>query len=473
MNVLRTHSSHRVYFGVFLLFDVALTLFLLCLERQNILPPWRHSNSIVDLLRAAVNDSLLDVLVLSVLRVSILLACNVAIGWYSLVPVFITTIFSTIYLVFKSYISIIWTTTFILVMSGTFICAWVELLMWVLFKLIRKEKEKEGRLLVDLEKYENESLLSGYPEEGKRMKNFSVSYPANASESSLSGYKHVQHDPVGNENGYSVSSSLRDSEEEDDEDFGVVYSDALPEVSSSYDDSYTANSSRNQVPSLSAPISISAANANANAYANSQTPWYQQGETACHFLMAALRERASYSLVYEKSGVQVFRQSGDDMLRFQAQGQIKASARTVLETVLDIKRRHQWDTNFKTIELLEAFDEHHEVFHMTTKRIWPAAARDVLFLRTSQAWGEDGGFITVGSSWKEHSYSVPLPSGTIRVDLICGGFYIVPLPDNPRCCDVSYVSVVNPGGWLPDVLVSQATKQQLPGLYIGLRKLCE
>ena len=189
--------------------------------------------------------------------------------------------------------------------------------------------------------------------------------------------------------------------------------------------------------------------------------------------MAALRERASYSLVYEKSGVQVFRQSGDDMLRFQAQGQIKASARTVLETVLDIKRRHQWDTNFKTIELLEAFDEHHEVFHMTTKRIWPAAARDVLFLRTSQAWGEDGGFITVGSSWKEHSYSVPLPSGTIRVDLICGGFYIVPLPDNPRCCDVSYVSVVNPGGWLPDVLVSQATKQQLPGLYIGLRKLCE
>ncbi|CAF1108615.1 unnamed protein product [Adineta ricciae] len=136
--------------------------------------------------------------------------------------------------------------------------------------------------------------------------------------------------------------------------------------------------------------------------------------------------------------------------------------------------RMEWETTLDSTKIIEVLDPDTVIFFQLHKRVWPAAQRDSCFwshIRCISNSEEDQ------PTWLVVNYTTPHPLAPIKspqvrlvanVALICETIINEP-PLNPQDikrenleCKLTYVALINPGGWVPSVGVRNVAKREYP-----------
>ncbi|UJR16210.1 hypothetical protein I4U23_003120 [Adineta vaga] len=140
----------------------------------------------------------------------------------------------------------------------------------------------------------------------------------------------------------------------------------------------------------------------------------------------------------------------------------------------EFQYRMDWETTLDLTKIIEVLDPDTVIFFQLHKRVWPAAQRDSCFwshIRCMSNSEEDQ------PTWIVVNYTTPHPLAPIKsplvrlvanVALICETIIKEP-PLNPKDikrenieCKLTYVALINPGGWVPIAAVRSVAKREYP-----------
>ena len=106
---------------------------------------------------------------------------------------------------------------------------------------------------------------------------------------------------------------------------------------------------------------------------------------------------------------------------------------------------------------MHAVDDRTVIRRLAYKAVWPTSARDFIACTTWREL-EDGSLLVVTKSG--HNEMVSPPKGFVRGQVLAGGYWIQPSPENgssdiPKgCCRVTLVAHTDLGGSIPASLIN-------------------
>ncbi len=148
--------------------------------------------------------------------------------------------------------------------------------------------------------------------------------------------------------------------------------------------------------------------------------------------------------------------------------------------------RMEWEATLDSSKVIEKLNDDTLIFHQLVKRVWPSAQRDSCF------WSHIRPFESQRNSklndylkdWIVVNYSIehekaPLKDGLVRaqanIAMICSTEILnkkklndlSTLTRDEICCHITYVSQVNPGGWVPAKALRAVYKNVYPKFVKG------
>ena len=146
----------------------------------------------------------------------------------------------------------------------------------------------------------------------------------------------------------------------------------------------------------------------------------------------------------------------------------------------------EWEATLESCKLVEKLASDSLIFHQVIKRVWPSAQRDTCFWSHIRSFEHAGSSSSSGGlkSWIVVNYSTDhanavLKDGVVRaqanVAMICSTEIInrKKLNNLNACtrddiaCKITYVSQVNPGGWVPAKALRAVYKNAYPKFVKG------
>ncbi|KAJ1371855.1 hypothetical protein KIN20_033886 [Parelaphostrongylus tenuis] len=151
---------------------------------------------------------------------------------------------------------------------------------------------------------------------------------------------------------------------------------------------------------------------------------------------------------------------------------------TALEFVhyfFDDKYKMEWDHTLNGMSVIERISRDTMVLHQKHKTVWPAAARESLFVshirRVDDLKSKDAHDLYIVCNKDVTRPDVPVASSSVRVGLtvsmICQTF-IKDVDTSEEVtrenilCNIIYVSQVHPGGWVPTTALRHVYKKEYP-----------
>ncbi|XP_063698309.1 ceramide transfer protein [Culicoides brevitarsis] len=139
--------------------------------------------------------------------------------------------------------------------------------------------------------------------------------------------------------------------------------------------------------------------------------------------------------------------------------------------------RNDWETTLEDMQILEKISPDALVFLQTHKRIWPASQRDALFWSHMRKIDDDfdkeahDTWVVCNQSVEHPDYPPANQGKCVRiyltVILLCQTYIAEPKNGKPLSrdditCNLTYCSVVNPGGWAPSTVLRAIYKKEYP-----------
>ena len=146
----------------------------------------------------------------------------------------------------------------------------------------------------------------------------------------------------------------------------------------------------------------------------------------------------------------------------------------------------EWEATLDSSKVIEKLNDDTLIFHQLVKRVWPSAQRDSCF------WSHIRPFESQRNTklndylkdWIVVNYSIehekaPLKDGLVRaqanIAMICSTEILnkkklndlSTLTRDEICCHITYVSQVNPGGWVPAKALRAVYKNVYPKFVKG------
>jgi collagen type IV alpha-3-binding protein len=145
----------------------------------------------------------------------------------------------------------------------------------------------------------------------------------------------------------------------------------------------------------------------------------------------------------------------------------------------------EWEATLESCKLVEKLASDSLIFHQVIKRVWPSAQRDSCFWSHIRSFDQAGSSKSTGlKSWIVVNYSTdhanaPLKDGIVRaqanVAMICSTeitnkkkeHNLSACTRDDIACNITYVSQVNPGGWVPAKALRAVYKNVYPKFVKG------
>uniref|UniRef100_A0A336MKJ2 Ceramide transfer protein n=2 Tax=Culicoides sonorensis TaxID=179676 RepID=A0A336MKJ2_CULSO len=139
--------------------------------------------------------------------------------------------------------------------------------------------------------------------------------------------------------------------------------------------------------------------------------------------------------------------------------------------------RNDWETTLEDMQILDKISPDTLVFLQTHKRIWPASQRDAMFWSHMRRIEDDfdkeahDTWVVCNQSVEHPDYPPANQGKCVRiyltVILLCQTYIAEPKNGKPLSrdditCNLTYCSVVNPGGWAPSTVLRAIYKKEYP-----------
>ena len=150
---------------------------------------------------------------------------------------------------------------------------------------------------------------------------------------------------------------------------------------------------------------------------------------------------------------------------FRGIGRVNGSVWEVLAILADADRHMEWMHQCNGSKLIKAIDDSNQIIYNRTDAPWPVKDRDVV-LRSNYTVAKEGKDIWSRFKQTRDSSMGPV-DGVVRMPTLTGHYHLVSTSESQ--CLVEYRVNADPGGSLPDWVVTQTTKDLPLHTLINLR----
>ena len=188
----------------------------------------------------------------------------------------------------------------------------------------------------------------------------------------------------------------------------------------------------------------------------------------CFIFTAGISFLWSEGITWEKikteKGVSVYKANVQGRFAFRGVGKISGNPDELISIIENPKRWGNWIENFKSGKLIEEINPKHKVFYQAINSPFPASDRDVVF--ESKIFHLDKNKTRVEMKSISHSSAPPVDG--VRINLIFTRYHIEKKDRNTM--QVTFESLSEPGGAIPDFLVNWASTNYPISIIEGLRR---
>ena len=136
---------------------------------------------------------------------------------------------------------------------------------------------------------------------------------------------------------------------------------------------------------------------------------------------------------------------------------VRAPPEFVYRVLRDRENTPKLDDMLKESRLVERISDSVSLVHLLYRPVWPTSARDFLILVTSGRY-DDTTLVDAAVSMLDPR--VPEEKGYVRGNVVCGGYVVRAVSDQPEMCEVTYVSQAELKGNIPTFAVNKVTESQ-------------
>eukprot|EP00698_Gefionella_okellyi_P019692 TRINITY_DN6074_c0_g2_i1.p1 TRINITY_DN6074_c0_g2~~TRINITY_DN6074_c0_g2_i1.p1 ORF type:complete len:448 (+),score=75.17 TRINITY_DN6074_c0_g2_i1:29-1345(+) len=173
----------------------------------------------------------------------------------------------------------------------------------------------------------------------------------------------------------------------------------------------------------------------------------------------AFLSKTGWSRVGEKEDVNISNMEiqGESAKLMRGEAILDFPVAAVIKVLQNLTDRPKWDLQMKEGRFIQSIDPDRNMFvvHIDFLPRWPTTARDMVIL-TVRHVDEDGSVFLCAKSI-EHP-SVPVRSSHVRANCKVSAFKLNSI--NDKQTKASYVSLVDPGGWIPASLTAKLAEGQ-------------
>ena len=191
----------------------------------------------------------------------------------------------------------------------------------------------------------------------------------------------------------------------------------------------------------------------AAALATDEDGWTPIGTNKDVFIMKKSPQKGEASSVNCVKGTAIVRAPPDFVYR-------------VLKTRGNVGK---FDDMLKEARVIDEISDTTRLVHLLYKAVWPTSARDFTVITTAGRYDES---TLVEAAMSVVDERIPEERGYVRGNVVCGGYVIRALSDQPEMSEVTYVSQAEFKGNIPTFAVNKVTESQ-PMCVAALRAVAE
>ena len=201
----------------------------------------------------------------------------------------------------------------------------------------------------------------------------------------------------------------------------------------------------------------------------------QLGRESCDKLVAAAEatEREGWTPVGTSKDVFVMKkapQKGESSVNcVKGTGIVRAPPDFVYRVLKSRKNVGKFDDMLKEARIVDEISDATTLVHLLYKAVWPTSARDFTVITTAGRY-DDSTLVEAAVSVVDPR--VPEEKGYVRGNVVCGGYVIRAVSEQPEMSEVTYVSQAELKGNIPTFAVNKVTESQ-PMCVAGLRAVAE
>jgi len=171
-----------------------------------------------------------------------------------------------------------------------------------------------------------------------------------------------------------------------------------------------------------------------------------------------LNEKNNWKSSEEKDGVKIHSKLHEPsgLYYIRAETTIKAPAQKVSELIQDATKTCEWDKTLEVAKIVEQVDKYTFTYTLSKKPALVVDKRDCVVL--SGLYEENGQIIFAGASHEHESY--PPKDSPVRCQIILWGYILTPDEKDPNVCNIVYVVLIDPKGWLPKTVTNSVSQDQ-------------
>ena len=177
-----------------------------------------------------------------------------------------------------------------------------------------------------------------------------------------------------------------------------------------------------------------------------------------------LGKEIAWEKIRTEKGVTVYRADVQGRVAFRGIGEMTGSPEDLVVIIENPKGWKNWIENFKSGKLIEEINPEHKVFYQAIKSPFPVSDRDVVF--ESKIIRDSPDKIRVEMKSVTHP-KAPKSIG-VRMNIIFTRYIIETMKEGTM--KVTFETLSEPGGALPDFLVNWASESYPITLFEGLRR---
>eukprot|EP00742_Colponemidia_sp_Colp-10_P001454 GILJ01001564.1.p1 GENE.GILJ01001564.1~~GILJ01001564.1.p1 ORF type:complete len:390 (+),score=25.80 GILJ01001564.1:73-1242(+) len=206
--------------------------------------------------------------------------------------------------------------------------------------------------------------------------------------------------------------------------------------------------------------------------------WDAMTDRAIETLITLVKDVDPSKLVYNDGKVKVYKEDRGSTHVLRAEYEVSYTPVEFVTYARDIRRRFDWDTNMKRVEVIARIGGDMDLVYQQFKRILTVSPRDLLLVRKWKHYPDDTSICVNVSVSHE---GIPEQSGKVRAEIPLAGYLVFPtfsqsaLPRTlntsfPQCpasapingARVIFFTHMNPKGWIPSSIVNAVAVREVP-----------
>lgn len=188
------------------------------------------------------------------------------------------------------------------------------------------------------------------------------------------------------------------------------------------------------------------------------------------FVLQARDDAPGWKLQTEKLDVKAYVRSASKLGSFKGVGVIQQHPYVVLKLILEISRRHLFDSQLLAKQRLHLYDQHTFIDHLVYKAVFPASPRDFVNI-THWRVLRDGSILVIAASVDRNDLCPKKEPKIVRAEAIMAGFLLIPSADY-KSVTAKYITKADIKSGIPQAMQTKLFIKQA-FLIDGIRKALE